>query len=475
MRLLAIFVFFAALGQSASGQEMQASPAPLMPAESKQAAPGELPDDVISLRRLAGEYYYTGNSSQFVEVMEKLHLMRPYKGEYMYQLVIAYALSGQRTKAYNLMLNMQRQGLSYDFTETEDVANIRETQVFEYLNDLMIRAGQPMGNGSIVFSLPEEFILPEAIAWDEQREKFIIGNVVEGRILLIDLEGNEQQFIQPDPSNGPWGVFDIKIDSVRNLLWVSSAASSAYKLASAEVRGSTGLFKFDLASGKLLGSYLVTDTDKARSALANMALASDGTVYVADSLRPIIYKLESGDDAPVPVFVSTDLISIRGLALSENDKTLYVADYELGVLVVHLEDKLAEGLFVPEKFNIGGIDGLYLWEKYMVIIQNGNTPQRVMRLELDPTGKQVSNVRPLEVAHPAFDAPNYGTIVEDDLYYFGNSQWHRMGRDGTLVGRKPVSVLKTSLLGGADLKSPELERIMEQIRGQSDQPRAKEG
>jgi hypothetical protein len=470
-----MILYVALLGNSAWAQEAPATPTPLLQPEVEVEQQNGLPDNVMELRQLAGDYYYKGDAEQFLSVMEKLHNMRPNNGEYMYQLVIAYALSNQPTKAYNLMLIMQQQGLAYDFTETEDVANIRNTQVFEYISDLMVRAGEPMGDGLKQFSLPGDFILPEAIDWDANREKFIIGNVAEGRILLVDMQGTVTPFIQSDPTNGPWGVFDLKIDPQRKLLWVSSAASSVYNHVQANTIGKSGLFKFDLESGELLGSYLVADTDKVRSGLANIALASDGAVYVADSLRPVIYKLAPGEDSLVPTFGSTSLISIRGLALSDDDKILYVADYELGLLILLLESQQAGTLAVPEKFNSGGIDGLYLWNNYLVAVQNGNEPQRVMRLELDPTGTQVLNVRPLEVAHPEFDSPNYGVVIADDLYYFGNSQWHRISNKGTLQDNKPVSIMKTSLLGGADLVSPELEKVMEQIREQKVLPAATEG
>jgi sugar lactone lactonase YvrE len=475
MRLLAKFVCCTFLTAAASAQQLPDSPAPLLPQPQQPAAGTELPESVISLRQMAAEYYYTGNSKQFVQVMEKLHELRPYNGEYMYQLVIAYARANESSKAYNLMLIMQQQGLSYDFTGNEDVANIRGTQVFEYLSDLMVRAGEPMGNGSAAFVLPEDFILPEAIDWDAKREKFIIGNVAEGRILLVDRSGSVKPFIESDSLGGPWGVYDLKIDAARELLWVSSAASSSYRKNSDENRGKSGLFKFDLRSGKLLDSYLVTETDKAPSGLANIALAADGTVYVADSLRPVVYKLAPGNDSLEPAFASPGLVSIRGLALSADNKLLYLADYELGVLVLHLELKRATHLVAPDSFNIGGIDGMYFWNGHLVVIQNGNSPERVMRLEIDPGGTQVTNVRPLEVAHPQFAAPNYGTVVGDDLYYFGNSQWHTIQADGTLSDDQPVSVMKTSLLGGADLVSPELDKFMDQIREQKGLPPATEG
>ncbi|MGB5290734.1 MAG: hypothetical protein WBN41_04720, partial [Lysobacterales bacterium] len=104
----------------------------------------------------------------------------------------------------------------------------------------------------------------------------------------------------------------------------------------------------------------------------------------------------------------------------------------------------------------GGIDGLYLKDNRLYVIQNGISPQRVMRLELNTSGTKVENVRPLAVAQPDFDLPSFGTIKGDSLYYFANSQ--SLGKKGS---QKPVTVLRTRLDSSADLVQPEMQKFLE--------------
>jgi hypothetical protein len=85
------------------------------------------------------------------------------------------------------------------------------------------------------------------------------------------------------------------------------------------------------------------------------------------------------------------------------------------------------------------------------MIQNGIKPQRVMRLELDPSGTRVGAVRPLAVAQPEFDFPNFGTLKGNDLYFFANSQ------SASAMGEaKPVIVVRTAVDSNADLAQPDM-------------------
>ncbi len=437
--------------------------------EQADAAPSkpvlDLPDNIDRLRQLASEAYYGKRYPRFVAIMEKLRSLRPYNSDYMYQMVLAYALNGQMTPAFNEMLIMQRQGLNYNFDDTPDSESLRTTNLYNYLNDLMIKAGEPLGEGQQVLQLESDIVLPEAIDWDQARGELLIGEVSDGIIWRVGLDGRKREFIKPGVDNGLWSVFDLKVDNGRNHLWVSSALVSWYSGYGAGRVGGSGLFRFDLNSGELQKKYLLPLDGESR-ALANMTLAGDGTVYVADSVRPVIYKLAPDAQKLTPFLASPALVSIRGMALNADGSKLYLSDYEKGLVVVDLESRAARPLGLVDNLNVGGIDGLYFWDdRYLVAIQNGISPQRLMRFELNDDGTAIRNVRPLMVANPNFDYPNFGAVAGNDMYFFANSHWTRVNARGKPIAGQlpPVKVFKTSLEKGADIISPELEKLKQQM------------
>jgi sugar lactone lactonase YvrE len=415
-----------------------------------------MPENVPALLVEANQAYVAKDYLTFRRALEGLHKLRPNNSEYMYQLVIAHALLNEKTRAYDLMVRMQKQGLAYDFMATDNTINIRGTQVFDYVNDLMKKAADPMGESETLFVLPENVILPEAISWDESRQKFLIGTIAEGQIIAVSKDGQVEELLKADDKNQLWAIFDILVDQPRGRLWVSSASVSGFSHYDPANKGQSALFEFDLETLGLIHRYPVP-VDGKPHILGSMVQSPDGDIYIADRFLPIVYIKSAGEQKLVPVLAFRELISQRGIAMQPDGRIMYVADREMGIMVVDVEGRKARLLEAPETLNLGGIDGLYLKDNALIVIQNGIKPQRVIGLQLDASGTKIEAVRPMAVAQPAFDLPSFGTIEGESLYYFANSQ--QPGKSGS---QKPVTVLRTPLDAGGNLVQPDVRLFLEQ-------------
>ncbi|HEY5776457.1 MAG TPA: hypothetical protein VIS57_10245 [Xanthomonadales bacterium] len=415
-----------------------------------------LPESVPALLVKANQAYVAKDYLTFRRVLESLRNLRPNNSEYMYQLVLAHALLNEKTPAYDLMLKMQRQGLAYDFMESDATMNIRGTEVFDYVNELMKMAGEPMGESEPLFVLPEKVILPSAISWDESRQKFLVGTIVEGQILAVGKDGQVDELLKADDNNKLWAIFDILVDQSRKRLWITSASVPGFARYDPIDMGRSALFEFDLETLDLLSSYPVP-TDGQSHILGSMVLSPDGDIYIADRFLPFIYVKPSGEQKLKAVMAFREMISQRGIAMQPDGRIMYVADREMGIMVVDVKGQRARLLDIPETLNLAGIDGLYLKDNALYVIQNGIRPQRVISLQLDASGTKVAGVRPMAVAQPAFDLPSFGTIMGEDLYYFANSQM--LGEPGSI---KPVTVLRTPLDAGSNLIQPDMQLFLEQ-------------
>jgi len=60
--------------------------------------------------------------------------------------------------------------------------------------------------------------------------------------------------------------------------------------------------------------------------------------------------------------------------LSADEKTLFVADYRLGIVAIDLKSKKLNWLRPGPGLIVNGIDGLYLSGKSFIAIQNGMKP-----------------------------------------------------------------------------------------------------
>jgi sugar lactone lactonase YvrE len=440
---------------------------PLVAQQAPEAAP---PESAPASARLAhwfnqaAQAFDSGQLDDWVEATEKLHELRPYNQDFMTHLVVGYARQQDLNQAFGMMLNMQQQGLAEDWSRFEELAPLREHRLYDHLVGLMSEAGQPFGRFEDHGRVPADLAMPEGIARDPESDLLFVGSVRDGRILSSDDGEDWTVFATPETVKGLASVFDLVVDSERGYLWVATGSAPQFRGYDAENLAPSALLKLDLESGELLDVFAVPGAGD-QHLLGSIALASDGTVYAADTRQPVVFRLTEGEGALQLFFGNRDFSSLRGLALSGDDRLLYIADYEQGIFVL-ATDGSNQGwkLAVPETLNEGGIDGLYWWENHLVAIQNGVSPQRVLRLQLGPDGLGVIAVAPVLAALEAFDTPTFGVMDGSRLMMFSGSHWqHVDGRGNPLADELP----KIRLLE-ADVDSAEVmvvgEEALEQLQ-----------
>ena len=102
---------------------------------------------------------------------------------------------------------------------------------------------------------------------------------------------------------------------------------------------------------------------------------------------------------------------------------------------------------LPRTSRSTGIDGLALANGWLIAIQNGIKPHRVVGWRLDPARDRSSPRRACSsAAIAAFDEPTLGVVVGTDFYFVANSQYGHFRRDGSLD--------ETRLVGAVVLRTP---------------------
>jgi hypothetical protein len=185
--------------------------------------------------------------------------------------------------------------------------------------------------------------------------------------------------------------------------------------------GRSGLFAFDLKTGKLVRKAMLPADGKGHL-LNAIAIDGEGNVYVSDTGVSGIYLLRRAGNN-LEVFVpSSAFEATQGLALSEDEKTLYVADYASGLWALDIASKRSRKLQPPRGACLVGLDGLSRIPNGFVAVQIGPKPERVLRIKLDPKAERVTDVEILEMSHPAYQGPIHGTVAGNSFFYVANSQ-----------------------------------------------------
>ena len=443
----------ASLCVAASAQEKPAAPAATSPedalaqkAEALTETQIEQSHDIPGLTRLAQLYNSRNDMPRFTWALQRVSELMPNSGDLKLQLAMAYAKQDDKTRAYDILVRMQTQGFGYDIAKDPRFDPIHGTKVWDYIvANLQVNAKQ-FGEGRVAFELPKGDYLFESLAWDAKRGQLLVGSVREGKVHLADDAGKLTDFIAANADNGLWGVDALGVDAAHGKLYVASTASPQFKGFNADNAGKSGIFEFDLASGKFLHKYTFAQGSGAH-ALSGLAVGSDGQVYAADGARKQIFKL---DDGKLKLIIENPrLTGISGLALSGDGKTLYLADFAQGIFGFDLSKSAAfELAHDPAKLVLGGIDGLNWYDGTLAVIEGGMVPKRVMRLKLSADGRSIASAMPLDVAQPAFAALGQATLAGDKLYFVANRQRGLYDSNGVLTDTdklEPLRVFRSNL------------------------------
>lgn len=402
--------------------------------------------DLKNLSRLAQVYNAQNDTQRLIWVLQRAGELMPNSGDLKLQLALAYAKIDDKTHAYDTLVRMQMQGFGYDIAHDARFTPIHGTKVWDYLVANIANNAAPFGEGKPVFDLPKGDHAFSAIAWDAKRKQFLVGSARDGSVHLVDAKGKLTDFITATAENGLWGVDALAVDAEHGKLYVSSSASPLYKNFTAQTAGKAGIFEFDLGTGKLLHKALFVEGSGAHR-LTSLVVDKGGQVYAADGALKQVFKLDG--DTLKEILVNGKLTGISALALSGDGRTLYIADYALGIFGYDL----AKGQAFEPRYNaanmvLGGIVDMHWFDNTLTVIQDGMNPKRVMRLALSKDGRDIAGAMPLDVAQPTFEALGSGVVDGDKLYFIANRQDPFYDSHGVLTDAdklEPVHVFASNL------------------------------
>ena len=215
--------------------------------------------------------------------------------------------------------------------------------------------------------------------------------------------------------------------------------------------GPTGkVFAYDLRSGRLVGQWSVPNPpdpaspeDPATATFLNdIAISDDGDVYVTDSLRPFLYRIDDDDRRTRGVetletflgFDGTPLVyqgppnpfNVNGIAVSRDDRYLVVAQSNTGTLFrIGIQDRSVTPVELAEP--VAG-DGLVLDGRTLYVVERRGDVGNVVQIRLDRRLTEGTIQRRL--TDPTFVDPTTAALVGRSLLVV-NSQFGARPPEGS--------------------------------------------
>jgi len=361
----------------------------------------------------------------------------------VYRLARVDAMLGNRAAALDGLNTFSKTKLPIADPEAEPAfADLRASVDFAGILSRVNAARQPVSKSRPFLNVPEKDLVAEDLAYDPAGDRFYVSSVRKGKILSLTKDGKAAEFLAAGTPD-VWAILALRVDAQHRVLWASTAAMPEYANFRKEDHGRSALLKYSLRDGALIKRYdLPRDTDHS---LGDMTLSSAGDVFLADNYGPIYWVAHDTDRLEMLMPAGT-FRSPQTPALSADGSVLFVPDYTRGISAIDLQSKQAKLLSHPRELSLAGIDGLYLIGRTMIAIQNGTSPVRVIRMQLNSSLTEIEGFDVLECNWKGLGAPTHGVVVGDRFYFIVNSGWDRLNDDGQL---KP----------GATFESPEIREL----------------
>lgn len=396
------------------------------------AAAASQTDPVAVSRRhyqAAVQAYHAGDRAAFLLHAREAQALRPAHGGITWALASAFALNGDTAGALRTLRHFAALGYSGDLAADSDFVSLHGSDAYAELTRRLAANAAPLVASRIAFELPDPELLAEGIAHDARTGAFFVGSVRQGRILRVDPDGRVSPFA--DVEGRRWAPLGLRVDQRRGALWVTAAGRPQVAAHQPADSARSAILRYDLRSGRLTHRY-EPDPDGRPHVIGDLVVSRAGDVYATDSRAPVVYRVAAGNDSLERFVESPLLLAAQGLALTPDERTLYVADYSRGILRVDLPGRNVTLLEAGDSVLALGIDGLYYHRGRLIGIQNGVSPHRVTRFTLSPAGDRIVRAEVLERAHPKHQEPTLGVLVAGALFYIANSQWERFGEDGRI-------------------------------------------
>ncbi len=432
MKRLILALAFAGVATTGLFPPDQASaqtPAAKPPTATEIAQKIEQIESAVTAEQVARGFHARGDLANETLAWARAVKLRPHLGRYKLELAAAYAQQDLKSEAYNALVELQAQGYAYQLKDDPRFKKVSTTELWTYLLKVLDANREPFGAGKVAYTLPKTNELIESLAWDASRKQLLVGSAREGKVFRVAPDGKLTALAVADKENGMWSVFDLVVDAKRGVLWIASTAVPHYSGYNAETDlGRAGVFKFDLKTGKFLKKFLSPSIAGQAFFLSTLALGKDGEVYAADGVNNAVYQVR--DDQFRRLFHAPRLGSIRGMAVSDDGKALFLGDHERGLIGYDLGTGKPFDIAVPKTLALGGIDGVAWWDGHLIVVQNEMMPARVMRLKLADDRRSIVAVDPMVANQPELSLPTLGALADDTFYFIANSQKGKYDRFG---------------------------------------------
>jgi sugar lactone lactonase YvrE len=271
-----------------------------------------------------------------------------------------------------------------------------------------LTAFTPTNTPEVIEVQADKELIPEGIAVHPQTGTIYLSSLHQNKIVAVDKEGKVQDLIASNAEGYMMGL-GIKLDKEGRTLWTVSSYNDS-------TTHKTGLFQIDLRNGRVLQKFL--RTEQKDCFLNDLVIDKAGNIYITDTQQSSVFRWSSTSKRLERWVQADSLLWANGIALSPDEKTLFVASGRYGIQMIDIATKKMVPI-AGENTDFYAIDGLVYYQNSLIGVRGWpqNTPQnhRVLRFHLK-SDNTLSRIDTLDINNPHINTPTTLAVTGDQLY-----------------------------------------------------------
>jgi hypothetical protein len=357
----------------------------------------------------------------------------PDRGAILYFRATARQHLGETREALALLKECLTLREGFDPSGSPEFFGLKGTKEFDDLVASVHRDFPEVSSARLGFLTEERDLIPEGLAYDPKRKNLYLSSLNRRKIVKIDAEGRSSDFVSGN-LHSLLPILGIRLDATDDTIWAASFDEA----------GKTELLHFDSA-GALLGWF--SPGGNSQHGFNDLVVRKSGEVVVTDSLSNQVVRFNPRTHRFEPLKIKRPLFYPNGIALAEDDQTLFVAD-SLGMIRISLADGTSQDIDPGPRNTLAGADGLYWYKGNLLAVQNGIGSPRIALFKLSRDGTRVVKTTVLENRTQFTPLPTTGAISGGNFYFIANSQIDNLN------GNKVMDVTRLAPIRIAVLRLP---------------------
>ncbi|MEL6974728.1 MAG: hypothetical protein AAGL29_04965 [Bacteroidota bacterium] len=368
--------------------------------------------------------YETQDWNSFKKLNVKMLGIHPSHPTILYNTGIAYGKIGQRDSLVYYMNKILSWNAEINLEDDDLKAIDTDSTLTLQLSEVQKRYAAKIEQGEAFLKLKGNYHFEDLVHIGDD---FYFTDVMNKAVIKANGVSLDTTLIKRFPIS----ALSLVTDTEQKTVWISLAAvlhSSQYPI---ENQYQSYLVNLDVQTGKELSRITLPDS----SIVGSLQLVND-KIYATSSKNPEVYVVDVKKGHLEQTHKIQEGFNLQGIAYDPKTKRIFVADYIRGIFhapISNLEDRT--WLSTPN-YLLKGLDGLQVIDsKTLIASQNNSRPKRIIRINLDDTGKNAT-VELLENNLESTGEPtNLHIDTDGAVFYITNSAWTMYS--GDLKPEKP--------------------------------------